>query len=282
MRLSTLQFLTFLTITNLPTCTPSTNPTPNPTQRQLQNRSKTFSIGIVLFPGYEPLDVIGPFEIFQSLSTYYPMTISFIASTTGPIPSRPPPIILSPGQPPTTTDHIISMSLLATHTFSTAPKLDILLIPGGLGNMALVQQNDTTIESFITSRYGRLKYLLSVCSGSVVLARSGVLKRKKATTNKGHWRWITQFGEGIRWVPSARWTRDGKIWTSSGVAAGMDMTYAFLEMLYGAQGGLTNVMNGIEYAPHTDPDWDPFSVVWNVPGADPQGSVESCVKPIGW
>ncbi|RVD89419.1 uncharacterized protein DFL_000429 [Arthrobotrys flagrans] len=274
MRFST-AILTLLSTTSLITAT-------GPTKTQLSNRSKKFSLGIVLFPGFEPLDVIGPFEILQSVSAYYPLSISFIASQTGPITSRAPPHVMVPGQPPVDLSHLIAMDLYATHTFTTAPPLDILLIPGGMGNMVLVENNDTSIETFINSRYSELEYLLSVCTGSVPLARSGVLKRRRATTNKSFWGWVTQFGEKVKWVPSARWTQDGKIWTSSGVAAGMDMTYAFLSKVYGRQGVLDNVMNAIEYAPHTDPHWDPFSVVWEVPGADQQGSLESCVKPVGW
>ncbi|KAF3096267.1 hypothetical protein TWF569_001908 [Orbilia oligospora] len=272
--------LTLLTL--LLTTADLTLSTSSPSPSQLSNRSKKFSIGIVLFPGFEPLDVIGPFEILQSVSAYYPQTISFIASQTGSITSRSPPHVMVPGQPPVNLDHLISVSLTATHTFATAPPLDILLIPGGMGNMVLVENNDTSIESFINSRYKSLSYLLSVCTGSVSLARSGVLKNKKATTNKSFWGWVTQFGKDVKWVPAARWTQDGKIWTSSGVAAGMDMTYAFLSKVYGRVGVVDNVMNAIEYAPHTDPKWDPFSVVWDVPGADPKRSLESCVKPVGF
>lgn len=56
---------------------------------------------------------------------------------------------------------------------------------------------------------------------------------------------------------------DGKTWTSSGVAAGLDMTYAFVKQLYGNKIADT-VVNGIEYAQHQDLDWDLFSVVYNV------------------
>ncbi|KAF3913586.1 hypothetical protein ABW20_dc0107691 [Dactylellina cionopaga] len=186
-----------------------------------------------------------------------------------------------PGQPPVDLSYMISAQLVATHTFATAPKLDILLIPGGMGNMALVEQNDTSIEQFIQARYPDLDYLLSVCTGAVSLARSGVLKRKRATTNKGAWAWATSFGDKVKWVPSARWTEDGKIWTSSGVAAGMDMAYAFLKMFYGTQ-VLNPAMNDIEYAPHTDADWDPFAVTHNVPGADTSRPLVDCIGPVGY
>ncbi|KAK6541986.1 hypothetical protein TWF694_007759 [Orbilia ellipsospora] len=258
-----------------------------PSKKQLANRSRTVRLGIVLFPGFEPLDVIGPLEIWFSISAYYPLTLSMISFQTGPVTAVAPPHIMVPGQPPVDLSYMIAPKLVATHTFDNAPELDILLIPGGMGNMALAQQNNTSVEDFIISRYPRLEYLQSVCTGSVSLARAGVLKRKKATTNKSSWAWVTGFGEKINWVPTARWTEDGKIWTSSGVSAGMDMTYAFLKMFYGTDDPkttdtLTQVMNGMEYAPHTDPHWDPYGVVYNVPGADTSQPLQGCVRPVGY
>lgn len=86
--------------------------------------------------------------------------------------------------------------------------------------MALDQANDTSLEDFVAARYQKTKYILSVCSGAVTLAKAGVLKNKKATTTKALWWWVTTFGKGVKWVPSARWVVDGKVWTSSGVSSG--------------------------------------------------------------
>ncbi len=140
----------------------------------------------------------------------------------------------------------MSPETVATHTFEDSPALDVIIVPGGLGNLALEQANNTEIEQFIAHRSSPAEYILSVCSGAVVLARSGILAGKRATTNKALWGWITdpKHGSNITWVPSARWVEDGKIWTSSGVASGMDMTYAFLRHLYGDTVNAT--MLGIE------------------------------------
>jgi putative intracellular protease/amidase len=193
------------------------------------------------------------------------MTLSFISFNTGPVSSRVSEHRMAPGDAPLDLSMVLSPSTVATHTFADAPSLDVILIPGGLGNVLNDVNNDTTIQKFLNNRYAAANYILSVCTGSVELARAGLLKGKRATTNKGFWDWVTnpKHGEGIEWVPSARWTEDGKIWTSSGVAAGMDMTYAFLKMMYGTE-QLDAVMNGIEYAPHQDPHWDPFSIVHKV------------------
>lgn len=114
----------------------------------------------------------------------------------------------------------IPMQLLATHSFANAPPLDILLIPGGLGNRVLEQHNDTAVEDFIAERYPQLKYLLSVCTGAVSVAKSGLLEGRRATSNKAAWKWVVGYGKNVTWVPTARWVVDGNIWTSSGVAAG--------------------------------------------------------------
>ncbi|KAH6649471.1 class I glutamine amidotransferase-like protein [Chaetomium tenue] len=189
-----------------------------------------------------------------------------------------------PGAPVMDLGYMLQPKLVATHSFTDAPALDVLLVPGGFGPVTLEQNNDTSIETFLRRRFDQLEYFLSVCTGSAILASSGLLNGHRATSNKALWAWVTTHGENVTWVPSARWTEDGKIWTSSGVASdavGMDMMYAFLKHLYGEDDpNLVATMNAIEYAPHTDPHWDPFSIVHNVPG-HANGSLESCVKPVG-
>lgn len=67
----------------------------------------------------------------------------------------------------------------------------------------------------------------------------------------------------MQWIPKARWVVDGNIWSSSGVAAGMDMTYAFIASEF-SPALAQQIAQGLEYEPHTDPHWDPFSARWNV------------------
>ncbi|KAK5655873.1 hypothetical protein OQA88_5412 [Cercophora sp. LCS_1] len=231
-----------------------------------QVTSNALSIGIVLFPGFQPLDVIGPLDIIQLLSGRQNMTLSMIWKETGPVWARSPPR-RNPGPVipglPAATYPVQAPSIVATHTFNNAPPLDILLVPGGFGNRVLDENNDTSIEDFVATRYPELRYLLSVCTGAASLAKSGVLKGRRATTNKAAWAWATQFGENITWVPTARWTVDGNVWTSSGVSAGIDMTYAFFRKLYGAE-VVDTVINVLEYSPHIDEHWDPYAVVHNV------------------
>ncbi|PVI00838.1 class I glutamine amidotransferase-like protein [Periconia macrospinosa] len=224
-----------------------------------------FFLGQLVYPGFTPLDVFGPFDFLQRVSADYPMTLSTISKHTGPVSS------LNPSLPNT-----ISWSVVATHDPTTAPPIDLLMVPGGapLGN-------ETWMFDFIAARFADADVVASICSGADSLARAGVLDGKRATTNKRTWEMQTKAGKGVVWVPSARWVRDGKVWSSSGVAAGMDMTYALLKWMYGSE-KIDIHFNNAEYAPHVDPDWDPYSKVYNVPGANYSGSYKDVVGPIGY
>ena len=158
---------------------------------------------------------------------------------------------------------MLDMQLVATHTFENAPALDILIVPGGVGDLTLIEANERSIENFIISRYHSTEHILSVCSGAGFLARAGVLDGKRATATKSVWERIIPYGTNVTWIPTARWVRDGKVWTSSGVTAGMDMMVAFLRDLYG-DSNVNDGINGVEYIPHVDAHWDPFSVIFKV------------------
>lgn len=105
-------------------------------------------------------------------------------------------------------------SILPTHTFATAPPLDVLFVPGGAGGGP---ENVAALAGFIAERYPALEYLLTVCTGAGLAAMSGVLDGRNATTNKEEWDVITAFGPHVNWIKVARWVVDGNIWTAGGV-----------------------------------------------------------------
>jgi len=146
------------------------------------------------------------------------MTLSIIGKVAGPVLAGAPPHLMDGVM--MDISYMMRPSIVATHSYKEAPALDVLLVPGGIGNLLLEQANDTWVEDFIGWRYPQLDYLLSVCTGSMSLAKSGVLNGKKATTNKSAWNTVVANGHNVTWMPSARWTQDGKVWTSSGVSAG--------------------------------------------------------------
>ena len=83
---------------------------------------------------------------------------------------------------------------------------------------------------------------------------------EKQPPNKFAWSFATR-RTAVQWIPKARWVVDGNIWSSSGVAAGMDMTYAFIASEFSPDIA-KQLANTMEYEPHTDPNWDPFSDLW--------------------
>ncbi len=213
-------------------------------------------LGVVIFPGFALLDVAGPMQFFNQLSAIRPFELSIIAKTMDPVSTVPPKTTV-----PESKFERIGEQWLPTHTFDNVPELDILLIPGGIGTRDETIINDAS--AFIKKQYPKLKYLLSVCTGSTIIVAAGILDGKKATTNKFSWSSVTT-NKSVNWIPKARWVVDGNIWSSSGVAAGMDMTYAFISTTVSPDIAkqLADIM---EYEPHTNAEWDPFSEIWHVP-----------------
>ncbi|MEQ8654510.1 MAG: DJ-1/PfpI family protein [Kiloniellales bacterium] len=114
------------------------------------------------------------------------------------------------------------------------------------------------INSWIIEASKNAEYVMAVCTGTVLLATTGLLDGRRATTNKKDYTATVHHGPRVDWVPQARWVEDGKFFTSSGVSAGMDMSLAVMEKLFGAQAAEA-IAVGAEYAWHKDPNWDPFA-----------------------
>ncbi|KAJ8463466.1 hypothetical protein ONZ45_g17569 [Pleurotus djamor] len=149
-----------------------------------------------------------------------------------------------------------AQAIVPTHTFASPPEnLEVLFVPGGSGTRA--PDLGPAID-YIRDVYPSLRYIVSICTGSWLLARAGVLEGRNATTNKASWASRPLMNGTVNWVPHARWVVDGNIWTSSGVSAGIDATLAFLEATFGADVA-QRVTNGMEYTRHTNASYDPFA-----------------------
>jgi putative intracellular protease/amidase len=193
-------------------------------------------LGMVIFDGFQLLDVFGPLEMFGHLADR--VEIVMIAQKAGSIRSSAGPVVI------------------ADHGFDTVPKLDIVMIPGGAGTRREVN-NAPFVDAF-KSLAQATPHVATICTGSAVLARTGLLDGVKATTNKRAWQWATGQGAKVVWVPQARWVEDGKYITSSGISAGMDMALALIARLFGLDTAQM-VANRAEYRWHDDPGDDPFA-----------------------
>ena len=98
---------------------------------------------------------------------------------------------------------------------------------------------------------------MSVCTGSAILAKAGVLDGRKATSNKQFFEFARIQSDKVTWVEEARWVEDGPVATSSGVSAGTDMALGIIARLYGAERA-QQIANLTEYEWQTDPTRDPF------------------------
>lgn len=117
------------------------------------------------------------------------------------------------------------------YSFDTCPDFEYILVPGGWGTRA--EAKNPALLNFLKSRAVSCKAILSVCTGAFLLAETGLLKGKRATTHWGSLQRLRDFG-GIE-VVEERYVQDGNIWCSAGVSAGMDMTLAFVNETFGEE-----------------------------------------------
>jgi transcriptional regulator GlxA family with amidase domain len=202
--------------------------------KDAQKASQT--LGIVLYPGFELLDVYGPAEVFGNLTGR--LKIIMIAQKAGPVASTQGP------------------KTVADFGFDDCPPLDLVLVPGGFGTFA--QLNNPTILDWLRKRAETAEITMSVCSGSAILAKAGLLDGRRATSNKQYFQVAVAQGPKVEWIKKARWVDDGNMVTSSGVSAGIDMALHVIERLYGTKVA-ESIADGTEYQWHRDADNDPFA-----------------------
>lgn len=97
-----------------------------------------------------------------------------------------------------------------------------------------------------------------MCTGSALLAKTGILKGRKATSNKKAFDWVKSVDTEVNWLYEPRWVIDGKFYTSGGVSAGIDMTLGFIADFFDEKKAL-EIAQHIEYAWNPDKNSDLFS-----------------------
>jgi putative intracellular protease/amidase len=199
---------------------------------------KTRTLGILLYPRFELLDVYGPAEIFGNVGAK--LKVVMVAQKAGPVTSAQGP------------------KAIADYGFDDCPPLDLVLVPGGFGTIA--ELNNTAMLDWLRKQGESTEIVMSVCSGSALLAKAGLLDGRKATSNKQYFKFATDQGPSVDWVAKARWVDDGNRVTSSGVSAGIDMALHVVERLWGTKSAET-IAEATEYQWHRDADNDPFARV---------------------
>ncbi|HEV8631383.1 MAG TPA: DJ-1/PfpI family protein [Thermoanaerobaculia bacterium] len=182
------------------------------------------NVGILLFNDVDVLDFAGPLEVFSRTRLVAglasrrddesaPFAVFTVARTTEPVRASG------------------GLRVVAHHAFADAPPIDLLLVPGGWGTRPLLDDAETL--AWIRATAGRARLVTSVCTGSLLLARAGLLEGRRATTHWGALDLLASLGN-VTVEREARFVDDG-VMTSAGVASGMDLAFHVVETLCGRE-----------------------------------------------
>ncbi len=196
-----------------------------------EQESSPKTVAVLLFPGVELLDFAGPFEVFSAARTSSDgsdrlMDVFTVAESREPIRCNNP------------------VTVVPDYTLSDCPHADILVVPGGIGTRTAVERPE--LIGWLAQRARNAEVTTSVCTGSFLLAKAGVLEGRPATT---HWASIQRMRDGFPGLTvqeSARWVDAWPVVSSAGVSAGIDMALYVLAKLYGAEVASATA-RGIEY-----------------------------------
>jgi transcriptional regulator GlxA family with amidase domain len=190
-----------------------------------------------LFDDFETLDALGPAEIIGRIPgehyrpRFYSLAGGLVTSTQG--------------------------VAVDTRPFNEMDETASVLVPGGVGVAACLE--DGEFIAALTRIANAARYVFAVCTGSALLAKTGILDGRNATTNKRRFAWVAEQNPRVNWRMRARWVVDGTIYTSSGVSAGMDMTLGFIADVHGGELA-RQTATLIEYLWNEDRDNDPFAI----------------------
>ena len=186
---------------------------------------KKINVGIFIFDEVEVLDFAGPFEVF-SRTRLLKGAESRRSNDSAPF----NPFTVSIDTKPLTATG--GLKIIADYTFNNFPKIDILIVPGGYGTRTLL--NNEILLKWIKAVSDKANITASVCTGSLLLAKAGLLEGKRATTHWGAIEALKSISKDIQVITERRVVNDDII-TSAGVSSGIDMAFMIVENLYGEQ-----------------------------------------------
>jgi transcriptional regulator GlxA family with amidase domain len=183
----------------------------------------TRTIGIFVFDQVEVLDFAGPYEVFTCATRVQ----------AGLAPGTPPPFrVLTIGRHAARLRARAGLSVFPEAAFDEGPAIEVLVVPGGVVTAELDKPD---VIAWIAGMAERCELVASVCTGAMLLAQAGLLDGKDATT---HWDDIEQLRHmfpQVRVHPERRWIDQGKVVTSGGISAGIDMALHLVERLAGRE-----------------------------------------------
>jgi transcriptional regulator GlxA family with amidase domain len=178
--------------------------------RPRSSRAAARTIAFLVFPDFMLLDAAGPISAFEMPRHGLkppPYALRVIAADPGPVRST-------------------SGALMIAEPLSAAGRIDTLIIAGGRGTLEAAK--DARVLDFVRAQAASARRVCSVCSGAFVLGAAGLLDGRRATT---HWARTQQFSDMFpraKFDPDCIYTRDGKVWTSAGITAGIDLALALI------------------------------------------------------
>ena len=178
-------------------------------------------VGIVVFEDIEVLDFCGPFEVFAATRLNEarrreepsPFEVWLVAEKNA-------PVVTNGG-----------MKVIPYYTFTSCPRLDILVVPGGWGTRR--ELNNPAMLAWLRLRAPEVETLTSVCTGAMLLGAAGLLDGRRATT---HWRsldWLRESFPAVTVVYDEHVVEDGRVITSAGIAAGIDLALQVVARYHG-------------------------------------------------
>lgn len=180
-------------------------------------------IGMLVFPDVTSLDLLGPYEILSRASN---CTVQLVWKSLAPVAGD------------------TGLKLTPDVTFGDAPQYDVLMVPGGPGQIPLM--DDAEVLGFLKRQAPGAKYVTSVCTGSLLLGAAGLLKGRRAAC---HWLSLDQLALFGVSPDEARVVMDGDVITGGGVTSGLDFAFSVLAVLRGEHEA-RRIQLFMEYDPH--------------------------------
>ncbi|RMF79748.1 MAG: DJ-1/PfpI family protein [Chloroflexi bacterium] len=174
------------------------------------------NVAILIFNQVEVLDFAGPLEVFGVTASYNdppPFRVYTVAETAAPITARQ------------------GLSVNPNYAITNCPLPDIIIVPGGRG--VRTEVDNSVLIDWIRAQHERTELTLSVCTGAWMLAKVGALDGLSATTHHAGYDRLAELAPNTTLMPGERFVDNGKVVTSAGVSAGIDMSLHIVARLLG-------------------------------------------------